>query len=216
MFGDREKIENIVNLRFKNEEIYLKHLVKYVERVLDIINQNSSQDYIIIYGYIIAKSLSYTKGFCSLIYDNLIVESGALLRPSIEGYELLIYLQQFPDKIKDISNGRKIPAGVVAKAIDASSKSLRSYLSENSSHLSVSEEVKQFVVNGFQNRIDYEGGFTEESIKNNLLFASMLLYYLAAESGKIIAMYSLWDRDGFELLEKMKEQFEELYSINLA
>lgn len=216
MFGDRGKIENIIKLRFKKEEILLKLLVKYIERVLDIINQNSSQDHIIIYGCIIAKSLAYAKGFCSLIYDNLIVESGALLRPSIEGYELLIYLQQFPDKIKDISNGKKISAGDVAKDIDATSKFLRDYLNKNSSHLSISEEVVQFVIDKFQNKIVYMGDFTEESIKNNLLFTSMLLYYLAAESGKIIAMYSLWDRDGFELLEKMKKQLEELYSINLA
>lgn len=216
MFGEREKIENIVKQKYKNEEILLELLVKYIERILDIINQNSSKEYLITYGYIIAKSLSYGKGFCSLIYDNLIIESGALLRPLLEGYELMIYLQKFPDKIKDISNGIKISAGDVAKAIDATSKSFRDYLNKNSSHLSVYDEVVRFVIDESQNKIIYKGGFSEESIKKNLSVASMLLYYLAAEAGKIIAMYSLWDRDGFELLEKMKKQIEESYSINLA
>jgi hypothetical protein len=68
------------------------------------------------------------------VLDGLAQEAGALLRPLIETYELLIYLRQDKSRINQVIDGKLPSAGEIGKKISGNYKNLREYLNENASH----------------------------------------------------------------------------------
>ncbi len=213
MWEERTAIMQIVNSDLSKEDKLIHCFIKYIETAIAIINTNNDKNNIMTYGYIIAKGLSYSKGVYSLFFDNLVVETGALIRPSIEAFELLVYLQKYPDKIVEVSNGKKPTAGCIAKAIDGSLKPLRDYLNNYSSHIDVSNNSKQFVIDANTKQIQYHTIITSMALKENFAFITIILYLIAYETGKVLDKYLLWNQEGFDLLVKMKQQLTDLYNL---
>jgi len=84
----------------------------------------------------LAKSSHYLLGCYSLAIDGLSQESGAILRPLIETYELLVYLCLDPNRVEEVINGKLPSAGKIAQKISGNFKDLRKHLNDSASHFS--------------------------------------------------------------------------------
>ena len=82
----------------------------------------------------LAKSTHFLLGCFSLALDGLSQESGALLRPLIETYELLVYLRLDPSRIEEVINDKLPSAGEIAQLISGKFYDLRTHLNEHASH----------------------------------------------------------------------------------
>ena len=76
----------------------------------------------------------------SLMLDALAQEAGALLRPLIETYELLVYFRLDISRVDKILDGKLPTAGAIAKIISGDFQNLREYLNDNASHFSYKPE----------------------------------------------------------------------------
>ena len=84
----------------------------------------------------LAKSSHLLLGCYSLAIDALAQESGALLRPLIETYELLVYFRQDMSRVDKVIDGKLPPAGEISGKISGDYEDLRKYLNDNASHFS--------------------------------------------------------------------------------
>lgn len=82
----------------------------------------------------LAKSTHLLFGCFSLTLDGLSQESGALLRPLIETYELLVYLRLDPNRVEEVTNDKLPSAGTIAQLISGKFYDLRKHLNEHASH----------------------------------------------------------------------------------
>jgi len=84
----------------------------------------------------LAKSCHLLLGCYSLALDALAQESGALLRPLIETYELLVYFRQDMSRVDEVIDGKLPPAGKISRKVSGDYEDLRKYLNDNASHFS--------------------------------------------------------------------------------
>jgi len=212
MWEEREAITKLVNLKLQNEFGLVKCQIKYMETIIELINDNKNKENITLLGIIFTKSYLYSKGIISLFYENLALEAGALIRPAIEAYELLVYLRKYPENIKTIQNGQKIEPGKIAKKIDGTFKPLRDYLNKHSSHIDISELATNYFIDNDKNIVCH---FTISSdiLHDNFMFLSTILYLLSFEGAKILEKYQLLDGNGKELLVKLQSKLYELYDL---
>ena len=80
-------------------------------------------------------------GIYSLSFDGLSQESGALLRPLVETYEMLVYIRHNPDRASDVLRENRPSAGEIAKDIGSEFHGLRKHLNSHASHLSFKEDA---------------------------------------------------------------------------
>jgi hypothetical protein len=88
----------------------------------------------------LAKSCHLLLGCFSLTLDALAQESGALLRPLIESYELLVYFRQDMSRVDKVIDGKLPSAGKISGTISGDYEDLRKYLNDNASHFSYKSE----------------------------------------------------------------------------
>jgi len=86
-------------------------------------------------------------GCLSLCMDGLSQEAGALLRPAIEAYELLIYLQKDKGRLIEFFEEKLPSAGTIAKEISGDFKDLREYFNKNASHFSIQFDSIRHILN---------------------------------------------------------------------
>jgi hypothetical protein len=87
-------------------------------------------------------------GCYSLTLDGLAQEAGALLRPLIETYELLVYFRQDVSRVEEIHENRLPSAGEIGKRIAGNYKDLRKHLSESASHFNYKTESVRHLFDG--------------------------------------------------------------------
>jgi hypothetical protein len=88
----------------------------------------------------LVKARNYALGLYSLSLDGLGQEAGALLRPLVEAYEVLVYFRLDPSRASKATDDKLPSAGEIAKAISGRFKDLREYLNENASHFAFSPQ----------------------------------------------------------------------------
>jgi hypothetical protein len=116
------------------------HLIRAEFSLLDLVitefNRPSGSDvFPRVCGLTTAKARALLQATYSLILDGLAQEAGALLRPTLEAYELLVYFTLDRSRAEEAVAGTLPNAGTVAKRIGGSFKGLREHLSTNASHL---------------------------------------------------------------------------------
>jgi hypothetical protein len=94
----------------------------------------------------IAKSTHLLLGCFSLALDGLSQESGALMRPLIETYELMVYLRLDPNRVEEATNDELPKAGDIAKKISGKFFDIRKHLNEHASHFSYKVESIRHLV----------------------------------------------------------------------
>ncbi|MFO8089967.1 MAG: hypothetical protein R6U13_09050 [Desulfatiglandaceae bacterium] len=151
----------------------------------------------------LAKSTHLLLGCFSLALDGLSQESGALMRPLIETYELLVYLRQDPKRVEEAINENLPSAGNIAKEISGKFFDIRKHLNEHASHFNYKvESIRHLVnlekkvrinafpshsmsvfnrnlntINAFQTILLAEAGYWLEITKNNDKFDNVLESY---------------------------------------
>ncbi|MHB8136066.1 MAG: hypothetical protein ACYDH1_17800 [Anaerolineaceae bacterium] len=86
-------------------------------------------------------------GCLSLCMDGLAQEAGALLRPAIEAYELLIYFQKDKGRLNEYFEDKLPSAGNIARTISGDFKDLREYYNDYASHFSLKYDSIRHILN---------------------------------------------------------------------
>jgi len=122
-----------------------------VDELENIYNYNAPEElkkFYFVGSITLAKACHLLLGCYSLTMDGLSQEAGALFRPLLEVYELLIYFRDDPGRIQEALSGNLPKAGEIAKKISGKFKDLREYLNDHSSHFS-------YKVDSFSHLIDF-------------------------------------------------------------
>ena len=139
----REKSLQWLNNELKPESKVLQEGFDYLESCVELFESIGNREgeseigqFCRICGITLAKFSHLALGCYSLSLDALSQESGALLRPLIETYELLVYFRQDINRIDEAIEGELPTAGVIGKRISGDFKDLREHLNLNASHFS--------------------------------------------------------------------------------
>ena len=132
-------------------------------------------------GLTAAKARNLVLGCYSLSIDALSQEAGALLRPCIETYELLVYFRHDPSRISQVEN-RKLPQpGKIAKKIDGDFHKLRSYLNNNASHFRFSSDSTQHLYDYKTDSINTIATHGHKMFLYNLSWVFVFIYFVLVE-----------------------------------
>lgn len=115
---------------------YLGNFIELLEKAGDNEGESEIGQFCRISSITLAKFSHLLLGCHSLTLDGLAQEAGALLRPLIETYELLVYLRQDKSRICQVLEGKLPSAGTIGKRISGDYQDLREYLNESASHFS--------------------------------------------------------------------------------
>jgi hypothetical protein len=130
--------------------------------------RKSESEFIRVCGLTLIKSRNYSMGLYSLILDGLGQEAGAMLRPIIETYELLVYFRLDPSRVRQATDDKLPSAGNVGKKISGRFQKLRTYLNKHASHFAFSFDSMKHVLNfsNFDWNISQE--YSEHALKTNM------------------------------------------------
>ena len=128
--NELEKENSIIDIGFG----LLSQSVSVLERISREQETEEDGKFFLIGSISLAKSCHLLLGCYSLTLDGLGQEAGALLRPLIEVYELLIYLRDDKERVHEAISGNLPKAGEIAKKISGMFEDLRKYLNDTSSH----------------------------------------------------------------------------------
>lgn len=118
-----------------------------LDRCISLLNQYSKRSnneldskFALIINLTLAKTRNLLLGSYGMMLDAAAQEAGALLRPILEAYELLIYFQLEPSRVNEAFDGKLPPPGERAKKIKGEFKGLRDYLNTHASHINFDYE----------------------------------------------------------------------------
>jgi hypothetical protein len=117
-----------------------------------------------------------------MLLDALAQEAGALLRPILEAYELLIYFRLEPSRVDQAIDGKLPSAGKIAKTIEGGFRGLRDYLSTNASHVSFSYESSKHLFDYQTSEIKANQQQSVDVLKNNLSSLNAFQVLIVAEA----------------------------------
>jgi hypothetical protein len=134
----------------------------------------------------LAKARNLMLGSYSMLLDAVAQEAGALLRPILEAYELLIYFRLEPSRI-DQAIDRKLPsAGSIAKKIKGEFKDLRDSLNTNASHISFGYESAKHLIDYQTSEIKAIQSQTVEVFTANLTTLTAVQLLIVTEALKCL------------------------------
>lgn len=128
---------------FKKERDLIQEGYHLLDKCVDIFEEvslndgnNDSVKFARVSGAVIVKANNLSLACYSLVLDGLAQEGGAVLRPLIETFELLVYLKEDWKRVDEVLNDTLPSAGEIAKKIEGFHKDARDYLNNYSSHFS--------------------------------------------------------------------------------
>jgi hypothetical protein len=145
IWSTREKSLSWLENELSPERYTLHKGFEHLNRIIELFQKISKHEgesqagkFSRICGITLAKFNHLLLGSYSLSLDGLAQEGGALLRPLIEAYELLVYFRQDISKIDEVLEDKLPSAGIISKRISGDYQNLREYLNTNASHFSYS------------------------------------------------------------------------------
>ena len=143
IWSTREKSLHWLEHELRPESLHLQDGFDYLRNIIELfeklgLNEGESEaaQFCRISAITLAKYSHLLLGNYSLMLDGLAQEAGALLRPLIETYELLVYLRQDKSRINEVLEDKLPSAGIIGKRISGDYQDLREYLNDNASHFS--------------------------------------------------------------------------------
>lgn len=94
----------------------------------------------------LAKARNLLLGSYSMLLDAIAQEAGALLRPILEAYELLIYFRLEPSRVDQAIDNKLPTPGERAIKIKGEFRGLRDHLNTHASHISFDYEAAKHLV----------------------------------------------------------------------
>jgi hypothetical protein len=139
LWATRKASLKLLESELTEQQSSLEMAFEIIDASIDFFNEHAANDqYSRICGLTLAKARSYALGAYGMILDNLGQEAGALMRPFLEYYELLIYFAEEPNRVEQAAEDKLPTAGKRAQLINSDFKGFREYLNENASHSSYS------------------------------------------------------------------------------
>ena len=161
----------------------------------------------------LAKSCTLLLGCYSLCLDGLAQESGALFRPLIETYELLVYIRQDMSRVDEAIEGRLPTAGIIGKRISGDYQDLRDYLSKNSSHFNFQIGSVRHLFDG-NVQVRPLPSYGLEVLKANLLVVNAFQIFTVFEAVNCLIAVDI-DTSGLEtLVDKWRKRSLTVFTNN--
>ncbi|UCF60141.1 MAG: hypothetical protein JSV37_10265 [Anaerolineaceae bacterium] len=160
---------------------YREYVEGVFSRLDDVIGRferrQSENTFFRVCGMTMVKARNYGLGLYSLSLDGLGQEAGALLRPLVEAYEVLVYFRLDPTRVSRATDGTLPPAGEIAKKISGRFQDLRSYLNEHASHFAFSPESMTHLIDFSTLEWKVAQPYLEHPLKTNLgvLFGMLII-----------------------------------------
>ena len=121
----REESLNALKSKLSIEARYIERGFTIIDALLRIFEDNKNDNFYMVCSFALLKGKNSCFSIYSLSLDGLAQESGALLRPAIECFELLDYFYADPKRIKEALENKLPSAGNIAKKINGKHKKLR-------------------------------------------------------------------------------------------
>lgn len=164
-----------------------------LDKCIALLNQQSKQSndelngkYIRVVNITLAKTRNLLLGSYSMLLDALAQEAGALLRPIIEAYELLIYFRLEPSRVNQAIDGKLPTPGKIAKKIEGEFKGLRNYLSAYASHINFGYESAKHLIDYQTFEIKAVQNQSIDVFKRNLSTLNAFQILIVAETIKCL------------------------------
>jgi len=101
LWSTREASLELLETELLDQRIAIERAFGILDSSIHFFNEHAANDqYSRICGLTLAKARSYALGAYGMILDNLGQETGALMRPFLEYYELLIYFSEDPNRVE--------------------------------------------------------------------------------------------------------------------
>jgi len=166
LWATRKASLDLLDSELLEQRTAIEKAFQIIDVSIDFFNKHAKGDqYSRICGLTLAKARNYALGAYGMILDNLGQEAGALIRPFLEYYELLIYFSEEPSRIEQAVDDKLPSAGKRAKLINSTFKGFREYLNQNASHSS-------YTFYSLRHQLDVES----LSIKKSQPFAPTVLF----------------------------------------
>jgi len=176
---------------FKPQASAIVDAFSILDDCIDIFDSNSNNDYCRVCGLTLAKARNYALGAYGLILDGLGQEAGALIRPFIEYYELLVYFRKNPARVQQAIEDKLPSAGNIAKKIEGDFQGFREYLNNNASHSSYSHYSLNHLLDRSEMKIRKEQPFLEKVLFRNMADFFVQLILLAIEAINCLQIHQL-------------------------
>ncbi|MCC5809137.1 MAG: hypothetical protein JJU06_02090 [Ectothiorhodospiraceae bacterium] len=178
LWSTRKASLELLNSELKEQKGCIERAFGLIDSGIDFFNNHAATDqYSRISGLTLAKARNYALGAYGMILDNLAQEAGALNRPFLEYYELLIYFSEEPNRVTEAIEGQLPTAGKRAQLINSDLKGFREYLNQNASHSSYSEYSLRHLIDAESMSVKKSQSYAPDVLFRNLgdLFVQLIL-----------------------------------------
>lgn len=170
----------------KEEASLFEEAFSLIANVADRLNQPTHAEFGSVCALTIVKSRDYGLGCLSLTLDGNAHAAGALLRPLVEGIELLKYFRLDATRVEEALEDKLPSAGKRAQLIDGEFKFLRDHLNEHASHFSYSHHAIRHLVNRSNGEVKIDLGAALRTdfdvLKYNMYPLFSMLIFLSSEA----------------------------------
>jgi len=183
----REESLKALNTTLKDEGDLIYEGFEIIEEIAQKLSGISdSSSFSRVCGLVLIKGRNLCQGLFGLALEGLAQESGALLRPTIECFELLEYFYQDPKRIEKALKGKLPSAGEIAQKIKGKFKDLRNHLNVHASHLSIAPESMVHLINWNEGSFKIKQVYSESVLKTNLSTLFCFLFFLCTSAAKCL------------------------------
>ena len=187
MWNTRKEAMEALETSLKDEAHLIYEGFDLIDEMIQMLYDPSiPMSFLAICGLVLLKGRTLSQGMFSLALDGLAQESGALLRPTIECFELLEYFRKDPKRIEEAIEDRLPRAGQIAKKINENLKKLRDYLNKNASHFSLTPGAMLHLINWRNGNVKLKQLYMESVLKRNLETLFLILLLLSSEAAKCL------------------------------
>ena len=216
LWSTRIETQNWLNGRFKKESDFVAEGFLLMDECIECFSRQKASLpefdglFAKICGQTTVKARNYILGCYSLTIDALSQESGALLRPYLETYELLMYFRLEPKRVIEARDQKLPSAGKIAQKIDGQFHELRKFLSDNSSHFGFTDDSLRHLIDYSSGNLKAVATHSPERFHYNLSCVFIFLNFALVESLNCLSLvcsdhvslidnYEKWKQEGMSL-----------------
>ena len=212
MWNTRKKAIEALDSVLKHKAHLIYEGFELIDEMVQMLYDPSiPTSFLTICGLVLLKGRNLSQGMFSLALDGLAQESGALLRPTIECFELLEYFRKDPKRIEEAIENKLPSAGIIAKKIKGSLKALRDHLNKNASHFSLTPGAMLHLINWRNGNVKLKQPYVESVLRRNLETLFLILLLLSSEAAKclnsheylprpILDRFNRWRKSGLKII----------------
>jgi hypothetical protein len=194
LWQERQKSLEWLEAELQEQKVLIENGFVLLDECITLLNKASKESkdelnsrFARVTNLTLAKTRNLLLGSYSMMLDAIAQEAGALLRPILEAYELLIYFRLKPSRVDQAIDGKLPGPGQIAKKIEGEFKELRDYLNTNASHLSFNFESARHLVDYQTFEIKAIQNQTIGVFKTNLTTLNGFQYLIVIEAMNCLA-----------------------------